>query len=89
MNFGSLVKLVHSADLINEFLVAFSRIAHDEQDSVRIQAISICITLADMLSSDQRVGQESAFELGRISYRTYLFFDSHSLIADLHDAVLT
>ena len=53
-NFGNLIKHVKPAEVLSEFISTFNSISVDEQDSVRIQVITTCITLADILTTDQQ-----------------------------------
>lgn len=54
VSFSLLVKLMKPFEVFDEFMGIFSSIAKDEQDSVRIQVISICISLASILDADQQ-----------------------------------
>ena len=53
-NFGNVVKQVKPAEVLSEFLGTFNSISVDEQDSVRIQVITTCVTLAELLTSDEQ-----------------------------------
>jgi serine/threonine-protein phosphatase 2A regulatory subunit A len=55
VNFSFLTKLMKPFEVFEEFMGVFNCIAKDEQDSVRIQAITICISLASILDSDQQI----------------------------------
>lgn len=55
LNFSLLVKLMRPFEVYEEFMTTFSSISKDEQDSVRIQVITICVSLASILDADQQV----------------------------------
>lgn len=57
VNFSALMNLMKPFEVFDEFIGTFNNIAKDEQDSVRIQVISICISLATILDSEQQASQ--------------------------------
>lgn len=52
MHMGNMVKVVEAAEVEREFLGAFETLSTDEQDSVRIQVIPICVNLCNSLSTN-------------------------------------
>lgn len=57
VNFSALMNLMKPFEVFDEFIGTFNSIAKDEQDSVRIQVITICISLATILDSEQQASQ--------------------------------
>lgn len=55
LNFSLLIKLLKPFEVFEECVGTFNSIAKDDQDSVRIQVITICISLAAIFDSDQQV----------------------------------
>ena len=55
LNFSLLIKLVKPFEVFDECLTTFNSIGKDDQDSVRIHVITICISLASILDSDQQI----------------------------------
>lgn len=55
LNFSVFVKLVKPIEVFEEFMKIFINISTDEQDSVRIQVITICISLASIFDAKQQV----------------------------------
>ena len=55
LNFSILIKLLKPVEVFEECLGFFNSIAKDDQDSVRIQVITICVSLATILDADQHI----------------------------------
>lgn len=54
---GEFAILCQTKEVMHEFLPIFTNLAKDEQDSVRIQTMTNCITLADILPIETRISQ--------------------------------
>jgi len=55
-HFGDLASRMSAPEIQDELLAPFKKLAVDEQDSVRIQSVGICIALAEALPAELRVG---------------------------------
>lgn len=56
-NFRNLVSLLSVNEIQEEFMIPFNKLASDDQDSVRIQAVKICITFAENLPIEVKTSQ--------------------------------
>lgn len=57
INYGKMTKLVKPHELQSEFMHPLTGLADDEQDSVRIQVIPMCISLAEILPLESKMAQ--------------------------------
>ncbi|CAM9114553.1 unnamed protein product, partial [Ectocarpus fasciculatus] len=57
LNYGKMAKLVKPHELQAEFMAPLASLADDEQDSVRIQVIPMCISLAEILPLEAKMSQ--------------------------------
>lgn len=71
MNYGNMAKLAKPHELQAEFLAPLAALADDEQDSVRIQVIPMCISLAEILPLESKMSQVLPVLLNLASDRSW------------------